>query len=106
MIANITTLSGLTGTATSVGTIERGPVNNSVPTVVDEPIPGFIRQIKLSPEGVTIVHAGRAVRIPLPLLIALAAQVDPAISPAGRAVASGEGESVNPVNPVNQVPPA
>lgn len=96
MIANIATLSGLTGTATTIGTIERGPVNNSVPTVIDEPIPGFIRQVKLSAEGVTIVHAGQAVRIPLPLLIALAAQVDPTLSPASPSV-----NSVTPVNPVS-----
>ena len=53
--------------------------------VCDEPVPGFLRKVALSADGVTI-HRGReaAVRIPLAELMKIAEAAQPALRPVVR----------------------
>lgn len=47
----------------------------------DQPKPGFIRRITLSPDGVGIQHGENIVVVPLPALIALAEKAQPLLVP-------------------------
>lgn len=53
-------------------------------TLYDEPVPGFIRHVKLGSAGLVIRTGLATVAIPLPELLRLAEEADPALAPPRR----------------------
>lgn len=73
----MTTLSQLTATPSEA---PDHPIQART-TVLDEPFPGFFRQIQLADTGLYIRHNADAIFIPLAELIRLAAEIEPKLVP-------------------------
>jgi hypothetical protein len=56
--------------------------------LASEPVPGFIRKVRLSEHGLTVSHGSASVLIPLSEILHLAETAEPALLPAPSSPAS------------------
>lgn len=78
MNANLKVATALQGAALAEGTVAL-PARVSV--VSDEPRPGFIRQVSLGPEGLSVHRVDCGVLLPLGELLRLAEELEPRLKP-------------------------
>jgi len=89
----MTVLRGLNGKSVQ----ETPPVSGGLMAVHNEPVPGFIRQARMGPDGVMLVSQGTTVLVPMDELWKLAETVEPSFRPppAKRARRAGKGGRAN-----------